>query len=64
MKPEIKWFEGGKLNITNNCLDRHLKKKKKTAIKWIPNNPKEKTITLVTKNFIKNYKFSNVLKVT
>ncbi|MEC7864249.1 MAG: acetyl-coenzyme A synthetase N-terminal domain-containing protein, partial [Bacteroidota bacterium] len=23
-KPEIKWFEGGKLNITANCLDRHL----------------------------------------
>ena len=22
-KPEIKWFEGGKLNITENCLDRH-----------------------------------------
>ena len=25
--PEIKWFEGGKLNITENCLDRHLKKR-------------------------------------
>ena len=23
-KPEIKWFEGAKLNITENCLDRHL----------------------------------------
>ncbi|MDG2059894.1 MAG: acetyl-coenzyme A synthetase N-terminal domain-containing protein, partial [Flavobacteriales bacterium] len=22
-KPEVKWFEGGKLNITENCLDRH-----------------------------------------
>ena len=32
-KPEIKWFEGGKLNITENCLDRHLKDKpQKTAI--------------------------------
>ena len=26
-KPEIKWFEGGKLNITENCLDRHLEKR-------------------------------------
>ena len=32
-KPDIKWFEGGQLNITNNCLDRHLEKKnQKTAI--------------------------------
>ena len=22
--PDVKWFEGGKLNITENCLDRHL----------------------------------------
>ena len=35
-KPEIKWFEGGKLNITENCLDRHLKERgQQTAIKWI-----------------------------
>ena len=26
-KPEIKWFQGGKLNITENCLDRHLEKR-------------------------------------
>ena len=37
-KPEIKWFEGGKLNITENCLDRHLEKREdQIAIKWIPN---------------------------
>jgi acetyl-CoA synthetase len=24
--PEVKWFQGGKLNITENCLDRHLEK--------------------------------------
>ena len=23
-KPDVKWFQGGKLNITENCLDRHL----------------------------------------
>ena len=32
-KPEIKWFEGAKLNITENCLDRHLPTRgEKTAI--------------------------------
>ena len=32
-KPEIKWFEGAKLNITENCIDRHLATKgNKTAI--------------------------------
>ncbi len=42
-KAEVKWFEGGKLNITENCLDRHLKKQgDKTAIIFEPNNPEEK----------------------
>ena len=46
-KPDIKWFEGGKLNITENCLDRHLEtRRNQTAIKWIANNPKEKNIDL------------------
>ena len=63
-KPEIKWFDGGKLNITENCLDRHLaKKNNQTAIKWIANNPKEKAISL---SYLELHtevcKFSNVLK--
>ena len=41
-KPEIKWFEGAKLNITENCLDRHLPTRgDKTAILFEPNDPKE-----------------------
>ena len=41
-KPEIKWFEGAALNITENCLDRHLPTKgNKTAIIFEPNNPEE-----------------------
>ena len=41
-KPEIKWFEGAKLNITENCLDRHLPTRgNKTAILFEPNDPKE-----------------------
>ena len=41
-KPEVKWFFGGKLNITENCLDRHLKTQpNQTAIIFEPNDPKE-----------------------
>ncbi len=39
-EPNVKWFVGGKLNITENCLDRHLADKgNQTAILWEPNNP-------------------------
>ncbi len=39
-KPEVKWFINGKLNITENCLDRHLKDRPgQTAIIWEPNDP-------------------------
>ena len=42
---DIKWFLGGKLNITENCLDRHLKSHpKKTALIFEPNNPEEPSI--------------------
>lgn len=41
-KPEIKWFEGAKLNITENCIDRHLATRgDKTAILFEPNDPKD-----------------------
>ncbi|WP_405398070.1 acetate--CoA ligase [Maribacter sp. Asnod2-G09] len=44
-KPEIKWFEGAKLNITENCLDRHLPTRgEKTAIIFEPNNPEEEAL--------------------
>ena len=43
-EPNIKWFEGGKLNITENCIDRHLETMgDKPAIIWEPNDPEEKT---------------------
>tara|TARA_B100000963_G_scaffold84733_2_gene72334 strand:- start:2918 stop:4813 length:1896 start_codon:yes stop_codon:yes gene_type:complete len=63
-KPDVKWFEGGKLNITTNCIDRHLNKNgNKTAIKWIPNNAKEDTININYSQLHKQVcKFSNVLK--
>ena len=42
-KPEVAWFEGARLNITENCLDRHLTTRgDKTAILFEPNDPAEK----------------------
>ena len=42
-EPKIEWFKGGKLNITENCIDRHLEKLgDKPAIIWEPNNPEER----------------------
>ena len=63
-KPEIKWFEEGKLNITENCLDRHLEKRgNQTAIKWAANNPKEAIRNISYKELHAEVcKFANVLK--
>ena len=63
-KPEIKWFEEGKLNITENCLDRHLEKRgNQTAIKWVANNPKEAIRNISYKELHAEVcKFANVLK--
>ena len=63
-KPEIKWFQGGKLNITENCLDRHLEKRgEQIAIKWIANNPNEQSKCLSYKDLhYEVCKFANVLK--
>ena len=39
---EIKWFYDGKLNISYNCIDRHLEKKgDQTAIIWEGDDPQE-----------------------
>ncbi len=49
-EPNIKWFEGGTLNITENCIDRHLVERgEQPAIIWESNNPDEKT-RIVTYN--------------
>ncbi|KQR65285.1 acetate--CoA ligase [Pedobacter sp. Leaf176] len=62
--PEIKWFEGAKLNITENCLDRHLAANgDKPAIIWEPNNPEEESVTLTYKMLHERVcRFANVLK--
>lgn len=63
-EPNVKWFIGGKLNITENCLDRHLEKKgDQLAIIWEPNNPDEKEIKLTyTELHQRVCQFANVLK--
>ena len=45
--PSIRWFEGGKINISENCLDRHLETRgDKPAIVWEGNEPGEtRTLT-------------------
>ena len=63
-KPEFKWFEGGKLNISENCLDRHLiYKPNQTAILFEPNDPNEKHQEISYKELHQRVcRFSNVLK--
>ncbi|WP_160068620.1 acetate--CoA ligase [Sphingobacterium bovisgrunnientis] len=63
-EPDIKWFEGGKLNITENCLDRHIYKNGDTpAIIWEPNDPSEAHRILTYKQLLsKVEQFANVLK--
>ena len=62
--PKVKWFEGAQLNITENCLDRHLEKKgNQTAIIWEPNSPTEATVKLSYKELHQKVcEFANVLK--
>jgi acetyl-CoA synthetase len=63
-EPNVKWFEGAKLNITENCLDRHLQENgDKPAIIWEPNDPEKDTITLSYKILHEHVcRFANVLK--
>ncbi|AHM62685.1 acetyl-coenzyme A synthetase [Flammeovirgaceae bacterium 311] len=63
-KPEVKWFEGAKLNITENCIDRHLLSKgEQTAIIFEPNNPDEEAQHISYNELFKRVnQFANVLK--
>lgn len=63
-KPTIKWFAGGKLNITENCLDRHLDTLGNTpAIIWESNDPEEHHRVLTYRDLhAKVVQFANVLK--
>ena len=63
-KPEVKWFEGAKLNITENCLDRHLiTRAEKTAILFEPNDPSEGTQHITYRMLYERVcRMANVLK--
>lgn len=62
--PDIKWFLDGQLNITENCLDRHIATRgNKTALIWEPNDPKEKSLRFTyTELHEQVCKMANVLK--
>ncbi|MBX2946663.1 MAG: acetate--CoA ligase [Cyclobacteriaceae bacterium] len=63
-KPEVKWFVGGKLNITENCLDRHLPARaNQTAIIWEPNNPADASQHITYQELFRNVcRVANMLK--
>ncbi len=63
-EPKIEWFKGGKLNITENCIDRHLATMgDKPAIIWEPNNPDERTRIVTYSRLHKRVcQFAQVLK--
>jgi acetyl-CoA synthetase len=63
-KPKFEWFVDGKLNITQNCLDRHVENTpEKTAIIFEPNNPDGETLHISYKDLhSKVCSFANVLK--
>ena len=63
-EPKVEWFKGAKLNITENCLDRHLEKSGDVpAIIWESNNPNEAGRIFTYKQLHQQVcKFANVLK--
>lgn len=63
-EPKIEWFKGAKLNITENCLDRHLDDAgNRPAIIWEPNDPEEHHRVITYKDlYLKVCQFANVLK--
>ena len=63
-EPRVEWFVGGELNITENCLDRHLHTQgNQIAFYWEPNDPAEKAVQITYKELHEQVcKFANVLK--
>jgi acetyl-CoA synthetase len=63
-EPKVEWFKGGKVNITENCIDRHLATMAdKPAIIWEPNNPEERTRVVTYARLHKRVcQFAQVLK--
>ncbi len=64
VKAEIQWFSGGKLNVSYNCLDRHVLAGHgdKTALIWEGNDPAESKTFTYNELLADVQKFANVLK--
>ncbi|HMU03268.1 MAG TPA: AMP-binding protein, partial [Saprospiraceae bacterium] len=62
--PDVRWFEGGKMNITENCLDRHIATKgDQTAILWEANEANEPSVKYTYKQLLAEVnKCANALK--
>lgn len=62
--PDVKWFTNAKLNITENCLDRHLEERgNKLALIWEPNDPKERFVRYTYRELHEKVcQMANVLK--
>jgi acetyl-CoA synthetase len=63
-EPKVEWFKGGKLNITENCLDRHLKERADdVAIRWVPNEPGDDHLDITYRElFARVCRFANALR--
>ena len=63
-EPSVKWFTNGRMNITENILERHLfTHGDKPAIVWEPNDPNEENITLTYRQlYHKVCQFANAMK--
>ena len=60
---DAKWFEGGKINVSHNCIDRHLDKiSEKVALIWQGDNPSESKKFTFQQLHTEVCIFSNVLK--
>lgn len=62
--PDVRWFEGGQLNITENCLDRHAATRgDQIAILWEPNEVDEPAVAYTYKELLSEVnKCANALK--
>jgi acetyl-CoA synthetase len=62
-KAKVKWFEGGKINVSENCIDRHLDSplRNKAAIIWEGDNPDESRVLTYQDLHREVNKFANVL---
>jgi acetyl-CoA synthetase len=62
-KVSIKWFEDGVLNVSYNCIDRHLKKRaNQTAIIWEGDNPYDDKKITYAELYVQVCRFANVMK--